>query len=193
MNAVTTHSAESALDVLIDDAALVIISASAALLAACHEPSISAVASGERVALVHARARACAGTFARLAADLLLRRQQLVHDANESVAAPEPPGGIELLSARDLWRITVLDLACAVQGAHELRVAIQADGQFLPLGSMLRQLTSAADRLAVALETGEPVGAHTGHPVTPTMRLPEVEAVEQGRSNRRRPWFGAGN
>jgi hypothetical protein len=89
--------------------------------------------------------------------------------------------------------MTVLDLAHALQSAHDVRVAIQADPSFVPLGSMLRQLTGTADRLAAVLEVGEPEGADAHKPAMPSMRLPEVETVHDGRANRRRPWFGAGN
>src|SRR4051812_42102792 len=104
-----------------DDLVLDLIRTAAALLATAPDPTPEALTAGDRSALANAQVRACAGAFARVGADLLLSRQLRAHQLHESVRPPQPPDGVSALDMRAVWRLTVVDLAHAVEEAHEAR------------------------------------------------------------------------
>jgi hypothetical protein len=113
--------------------------------------------------------RACAGAFARVAADLLL---------DPSVS-------------QDAWRAAVRDLAAAFESAQSARLAVESDTTFSEVEPLIRRLVALADAVTTLLESIEP-GAIPAQ--TAVVRLPDSSPTGQetppGDRPRRRPWFG---
>jgi hypothetical protein len=183
------QGSQSAMGILTDDPALDLLSSSSALLASCPEPAAAALTDGDLAALTQTRVRVCAGAFARVAADVLLSRQAAAHRLNDAVGTPEATEGA--LSARALWRLTVLDLAQAMRDAQVAREAVQTDAGYLAVDPILRQLTNTAERLAAGLEISEPTAEEVAEQAPSTIALPDGEVRTVVRPQRRRPWFGA--
>jgi hypothetical protein len=133
-----------------------LLQSAGALLTACPEPSPAAIAEGIPSSVMAARVRACAGALARVASDLLAGRQLRAHALSEAVAPPPHPQGESTPTPRELWRITVVDLANAMQQGHEARIAAEADPLYTALAAIVRQVLARADALSEALEAERP-------------------------------------